>query len=101
MVTKYGMSSRLGTITYGSGQEEVFLGRDFAQSKEYSEQTAAIIDSETKEVLYPGFHRVDITPIELTGESFAGQTSTHFPQRIHGKLSSSLDFFIIKTQFKL
>ena len=44
MVTKYGMSERVGTITLGQNQEEVFLGRDFAQSKEYSEETAAIID---------------------------------------------------------
>ena len=36
MVTKYGMSSRLGTIALGSGQEEVFLGRDFAQERTYS-----------------------------------------------------------------
>ena len=38
MVTKYGMSERVGTITLGQNQEEVFLGRDFAQSKEYSEK---------------------------------------------------------------
>lgn len=48
MVTKYGMSERVGTITLGQNQEEVFLGRDFAQSKEYSEETAAIIDEEVK-----------------------------------------------------
>ena len=38
MVTKYGMSDRIGTITLGSSQNEVFLGRDLAQSKEYSEE---------------------------------------------------------------
>ena len=48
MVTKYGMSDRVGTITLGQNQEEVFLGRDFAQSKEYSEETAGIIDEEVK-----------------------------------------------------
>ncbi len=51
MVTKYGMSDRVGTIMLGSNQEEVFLGRDFAQSKEYSEETAAIIDEETKTII--------------------------------------------------
>ena len=51
MVTKYGMSERLGTITLGQNQEEVFLGRDFAQSKEYSEETAAIIDEEVKSII--------------------------------------------------
>ena len=35
----------------GSGQEEVFLGRDFAQAKEYSEETAAIIDEEVKRIV--------------------------------------------------
>ena len=44
MVTKYGMSARIGTITLGGNQEEVFLGRDIAHAKEYSEETAAVID---------------------------------------------------------
>ena len=51
MVTKYGMSESVGTITLGENQEEVFLGRDFAQSKEYSEETAAIIDEEVKSII--------------------------------------------------
>ena len=51
MVTKYGMSERVGTITLGQNQEEVFLGRDFAQSKEYSEETAGIIDEEVKSII--------------------------------------------------
>ena len=51
MVTKYGMSSKLGTITLGSSQEEVFLGRDFAQEKTYSEATAGIIDEEIKRII--------------------------------------------------
>ena len=46
MVTKYGMSQRVGTITLGSDQNEVFLGRDFAQEKTYSEETAGIIRNE-------------------------------------------------------
>ena len=41
----------------GSGQEEVFLGRDFAQAKEYSEETAAIIDEETKKIVDAGYNR--------------------------------------------
>ena len=51
MVTKYGMSERLGTITFGADQEEVFLGRDLAHAKEYSEETAAIIDEEVKKIV--------------------------------------------------
>ncbi len=51
MVTKYGMSERVGTISLGSDQEEVFLGRDFAQEKSYSEETAGIIDEEIKKII--------------------------------------------------
>mgnify|MGYP001143954937 CR=1 FL=1 len=51
MVTKYGMSQRVGTIMLGQDQGEVFLGRDFAQSKEYSEETAAIVDEEVKSIV--------------------------------------------------
>jgi len=50
MVTKYGMSD-LGTITFGSGQEEVFLGRDFTQTRNFSEETAAKIDAEVKKII--------------------------------------------------
>ena len=57
MVTKYGMSEKVGTVMLGSNQEEVFLGRDFAQSKEYSEETAALIDEETKKIIDTGYER--------------------------------------------
>ena len=51
MCTKYGMSDRIGTITLGSSPDEVFLGRDFAQEKSYSEETAGIIDEEIKNII--------------------------------------------------
>ena len=51
MVTKYGMSERLGTIMFGSSQEEVFLGRDWTQTRNYSEETAGIIDEEVKKIV--------------------------------------------------
>ena len=51
MVTQYGMSDRIGPMTLGVGQEEVFLGRDLAQSKEYSEETARVIDEEVKSII--------------------------------------------------
>lgn len=57
MVTKYGMSDRIGAMMLGSNQEEVFLGRDFAQGKEYSEETASIIDQETKKIVDIGYNR--------------------------------------------
>ena len=51
MVTKYGMSERIGTISFGSGQEEVFLGRDFTQTKNISDGTASLIDEEVKRII--------------------------------------------------
>ncbi len=57
MVTKYGMSERIGALMLGSANEEVFIGRDFAQTKEYSEETAAIIDEETKRIVDTGYNR--------------------------------------------
>ena len=51
MVTKYGMSERIGTITLGSDQDEVFIGRDWGQEKSYSEETAGIIDEEIKRII--------------------------------------------------
>ena len=51
MVTRYGMSDRLGTVLYGSEHSEVFLGRDYGTGKDYSEQTAAIIDEEIQRLI--------------------------------------------------
>ena len=56
MVTKYGMSDKLGPICYNS-QEEVFLGRDFAQSKNISDATAALIDAEVKSIVDGAYDR--------------------------------------------
>ena len=50
MVTKYGMSDKVGTMYLGS-EQEVFVGMEFGQSREYSENVAALIDSETKKLL--------------------------------------------------
>ena len=57
MITKYGMNERLGTVTYGSESQEVFLGRDLAQEKTYSEETAAIIDEEIKKMIATSYQR--------------------------------------------
>ena len=57
MVTRYGMSENVGTITFGSGNNEVFLGRDLAQSKDYSEETAALIDKEVKRIVDTAYAR--------------------------------------------
>ena len=57
MVTVYGMSDRLGTIMFDGDNGEVFLGRDLAQSKTYSEETAAIIDEEIKKIIDTAYER--------------------------------------------
>lgn len=59
MVSKYGMSETVGAIMFGAGQEEVFLGRDLTQSKNYSEQTAAVIDVETKKIIDKAYKRAE------------------------------------------
>jgi len=51
MVTRYGMSEKIGTITFGTGQEEVFLGRDISQGRNYSEATSSQIDVEVKAII--------------------------------------------------
>ncbi len=57
MVTKYGMSDKLGPINFGSSQDEVFLGRDFTTSKNISDGTAALIDSEVKALIDEAYER--------------------------------------------
>jgi len=59
MVTKYGMSEKLGAITFGSGQEEVFLGRDFTQQKNFSEETSGLIDEEVKKIIDTAYKRTE------------------------------------------
>ncbi|MBR5155870.1 MAG: ATP-dependent zinc metalloprotease FtsH [Clostridia bacterium] len=51
MVVKYGMSDELGTRTFGSSNDEVFIGRDFGHTKDYSEAVAAKIDAEIKNII--------------------------------------------------
>ena len=57
MVMKYGMSDKLGTITFGNDQEEVFLGRDINNVKNYSDEIAAVIDVEVKKIIDTGYNR--------------------------------------------
>ena len=57
MVTEYGMSEVLGPMTFGSGQDEVFIGRDMARSKNYSEEVAAKIDKEVKGMIDKAYEK--------------------------------------------
>jgi len=61
MVTKYGMSDLLGPIQYGSesSSDEVFLGRDFNNTRNYSEETASEIDAEIKRIIREGYDEAE------------------------------------------
>ena len=51
MVTKYGMSERLGNLAYGKSEDHVFMGRDFGHTRDYSEEIAAAIDEEVQRIV--------------------------------------------------
>ncbi len=57
MVTKFGMSDKLGLVTYGHDNNEVFLGRDFSSTPNYSEKTASTIDEEIENVVMTQYKR--------------------------------------------
>ncbi len=59
MVTTYGMSDALGPMTYGTNDEEVFLGRDFNKIRNYSEEVAAKIDNEMRRIIDSAYHKTE------------------------------------------
>ena len=59
MVVKYGMSDKVGMINLDDNQEEVFIGRDLAHQKGYSEKTAAIVDEEVKSIVDSCYDRAE------------------------------------------
>ena len=59
MVTKYGMSEKLGTIHYGSESDEIFIGRSMAQARSYSEEVAGQIDQEVKDIVERAYQRCE------------------------------------------
>ena len=58
MVTEFGMSDKLGPMTFGKRNEQVFLGRDFGHERDYGEQVATIIDQEVKRIIGEQYDRV-------------------------------------------
>ena len=59
MVTKYGMSEKLGSIAYASESDEVFIGRSMAQTRTYSEEVAGLIDREVKDIVDAAYQRCE------------------------------------------
>ena len=60
MVCEWGMSDTVGPLTFGRKDEEIFLGRDFAQHKDYSEETAIRIDQEIKRIVTENYERARV-----------------------------------------
>ncbi|NLY46027.1 MAG: ATP-dependent zinc metalloprotease FtsH [Tissierella sp.] len=59
MITHYGMNEKLGPMTYGTDEQEVFLGRDFGRARNYSEEVAATIDSEMRKLIDTAYHKAE------------------------------------------
>ncbi len=59
MITKYGMSEKLGPIAFGTGNDEVFLGRDYNHTRNYSENVAATIDEEVEKIIHDAYARTE------------------------------------------
>ncbi len=57
MVCEWGMSDKMGPLTYGSKEEQVFLGKDFSSQKNFSDQTAKLIDQEVKALVMGGYNK--------------------------------------------
>lgn len=60
MVTQYGMSERLGPLAYGEREQQVFLGRDWAEQRTYSDEVASTIDAEVKRIVTEAYKRAEI-----------------------------------------
>ena len=89
MVTKYGMSERLGPISYDDSSQSVFIGRDFGHTKSYSEETAAMIDEEVHAIFDQAVAKceeiltehqdllVTVAEYLLANETMSGDTFTY------------------------
>jgi cell division protease FtsH len=60
MITEYGMSEKLGSLTFGNKQEQVFLGRDFTQTRDYSEAVAQDIDEEARRMMDQCYQEAEV-----------------------------------------
>jgi len=60
MVTQWGMSEKLGTVTMGHKEELVFLGRDLGEQRNYSEEVAAVIDEEIRSIVNHGYQTAKV-----------------------------------------
>ena len=101
MVTQFGMSERLGPISYDSSGHSIFIGRDFGTTKSYSEETAAIIDEEVKHIFDEASAKAESILTEhadilkgvaeylLANESMEGEDFSYFCR--HGEMPPKKD----------
>jgi cell division protease FtsH len=67
MVCEWGMSEKLGPLTFGQKEEQIFLGREIAQHRDYSEETARLIDNEVRVIVTQNYEKAkDILQKNLT-----------------------------------
>lgn len=95
MVTKYGFSEKLGTVLYGSDQGEVFLGRDYGHTQDYSETVAAEIDSEIRRIISEAYeaceellntHKQDVIDVAEYLIKYEKIDSDDFDKLLRGEL---------------
>ncbi len=99
MVTKYGFSKKLGTVVYGSDNDEVFLGKDYGHTRNYSESVAAQIDEEVKQIIEKAYNdcadilRNNIDKLHLLAKyllKFEKINSSDFEKLMKGEITESI-----------
>ena len=85
MVTQWGMSDKLGTVTMGHKEELVFLGRDLGEQRNYSEEIAAIIDEEIRSIIGHGYQTAKTILTQQRGKMDAVVERLKIVETIDGK----------------
>ncbi|MCQ2968999.1 MAG: ATP-dependent zinc metalloprotease FtsH [Clostridium sp.] len=85
MIMEYGMSDNIGTISYGSDNNEVFLGRDLGRGRNFSEEVAALIDKEIKSLISNAYNKAEELLKENVNKLHAVASSLLEKEKIDGK----------------
>ena len=85
MVMKYGMSDKIGTISYGSDNNEVFLGRDLGRGRNFSEEVGALIDKEIKSLISNAYNTAEELLKENVNKLHAVASTLLEKEKIDGK----------------
>ena len=85
MVMEYGMSDKIGTISYGTEQNEVFLGRDFGKGRNFSEEVGALIDEEIKSFIDEAYNKAETLLKENMSKLHAVSKALLEKEKLEGK----------------